>query len=167
MNKILVMGKFTIEKDHWRAIKMILKLEKGDTTKFTLVNKPDNHVLTKEEAQEYALVVTTQSNPLVLKNVKKVLGDVPLVKPYRNKNKELTHFMLLNEVVVDYKYELFEVGNKQKQKPHNKKRNNRPEKKVDNAQQVEVNENQKSLDEMLKVLDETPVQEKPKKRRNR
>jgi hypothetical protein len=165
MNKILVMGKFTVEKDHWRAIKMMLKLEKGDTTKFTLVNKPDNHVLTREEAQEYVLVITTQSNPLVLKNVKKVLGDVPLVKPYRNKNKELTHFMLLNEVVVDYKYELFEVGNKRKQKPHNKKRNNRPEKKEDNAQQVDANENQKSLDEMLKVLDETPVQEKPKKRR--
>lgn len=165
MNKILVMGKFTVEKDHWRAIKMILKLEKGDTTKFTLVNKPDNHVLTREEAQEYMLVITTQSNPLVLKNVKKVLGDVPLVKPYKNKNKELTHFMLLNEVVVDYKYELFEVGNKKKQKPHNKKRNFKAEKKEENTQQVEVNENQKSLDEMLKVLDETPVQEKPKKRR--
>lgn len=165
MNKILVMGKFTVEKDHWRAIKMILKLEKGDTTKFTLVNKPDNHVLTREEAQEYMLVITTQSNPLVLKNVKKVLGDVPLVKPYKNKNKELTHFMLLNEVVVDYKYELFEVGNKKKQKPHNKKRNFKAGKKEENTQQVEVNENQKSLDEMLKVLDETPVQEKPKKRR--
>lgn len=166
MNKILVMGKFTIEKDHWKAIKMILKLEKGDTTKFTLVNKPDNHVLTKEEVCEYVLVITTQSNPLVLKNVKKVLGDIPLVKPYKNKNKELTHFMLLNEVVVDYKYELFEVGNKRKQKPHNK--NNKFVKKENKAQQVENNDevnNQKSLDEMLKVLDETPVQEKPKKRR--
>ena len=89
MNKILVMGKFTIEKDHWRVLKAIMKLEKGDDTKFTLVNKPENYILTKEEVEEYVLVVTTQSNPLVLKNVKKVLGDKPLVKPYRNKNKDL------------------------------------------------------------------------------
>jgi len=165
MSKILVMGKFTIERDHWKAIKMILNLEKGDNTKFTLVNKPDNHVLTKEEAQEYVLVVTTQSNPLVLKNVKKVLGDIPLVKPYRNKNKQLTHFMLLNDIVVDYKYELFEVINKKKPNPHNKKKNNKQVKKENKTQQIEVNDNQKSLDEMLKVLEETPVQEKPKKRR--
>lgn len=165
MSKILVMGKFTIERDHWKAIKMILNLEKGDNTKFTLVNKPDNHVLTKEEAQEYVLVVTTQSNPLVLKNVKKVLGDIPLVKPYRNKNKQLTHFMLLNDIVVDYKYELFEVNNKKKPNPHNKKKNNKQVKKENKTQQIEVNDNQKSLDEMLKVLEETPVQEKPKKRR--
>lgn len=175
MNKILVMGKFTIEKDHWRAIKSVLKLEKGDNTKFTLVNKPDNYVLTKEEAQEYALVITTQSNPIVLKNVKKVLGDTPLVKPYRNKNKELTHFMLINDIVVDYNYELFEVtNNKGKQHRENKKRHldnknhkngNKPEKEVEVNQEVNKVEQELKLNEMLKVLDETPIQEKPRKRR--
>ena len=162
MNKILVMGKFTIEKDHWRVLKAIMKLEKGDDTKFTLVNKPENYILTKEEVEEYALVVTTQSNPLVLKNVKKVLGDKPLVKPYRNKNKDLTHFMLLNDIVVDYKYELFEVGNKRR---HNKGKNgNKNNMRKKEFRQKENVEEKVNVEEQ-KSLDETPVQEKPKKRR--
>lgn len=58
MSKILIMGKFTIEKSYWRALREILKLEKGE--KFQLVNKPENYILTKEEAKDYVLVLTTQ-----------------------------------------------------------------------------------------------------------
>ena len=157
-NKILVMGKFTIERHHWKSIKEILKLGKDDKVVFKLVNKPENHVLTKEEVAEYALVITTQTNAVVLRNVKKVLGDIPLVKPYKNKNKELTHFMVVNEVIVEYKYELFEINKHVPKKGPNAKNNKPAPKKV--APKKENN-----LDEMLKVLDENPAQEKPKKRR--
>lgn len=170
MNKILIMGKFTVEKHHWKAIKNVLKIDKTNDVKFSLVNKPDNYILTKGEVQEYVLVITTQSNPLVLKNIKKVLGDVPLLKPYKNKNKELTHFMVINEIVVDYKYELVELDKikpNQSSKKFNKKKDLKPKQEDD----VEVHkvEAHKSLDDMLKVLEETPYQEKPKskKRKNK
>lgn len=170
MNKILIMGKFTIEKEYWKVIKTILQLDRGDKTKFQLVNKPENYVLTKEEAKEYVLVITTQSNPLVLKNVIKVLGDVPLVKPYKNHQKELTHFMRLENVTVDYAYELYKLDNpvkmeedqkpvkKPRKKPYNK------EKQVERSDERNQEEREKKLDELLKNI-ETPVMEKPRKRR--
>ena len=120
--KILIMGKFTIEKDHWRVLKEIMGMDKDDKSRIELVNKPDNFILTTEAAKEYNMVITTQPNPIVLRNVKKVLGDVPLVKPYKNKNKELTHFMKVEEVKVEYKYELFDVKPPKKQKPNKKRK---------------------------------------------
>ena len=120
--KILIMGKFTIEKDHWRVLKEIMGMDKDDKSRIELVNKPDNFILTPETAKEYNMVITTQPNPIVLRNVKKVLGDIPLVKPYKNKNKELTHFMKVEEVKVEYKYELFDVKPPKKQKPNKKKK---------------------------------------------
>ena len=118
----LATGKFTIEKDHWRVLKEIMGMDKDDKSRIELVNKPDNFILTAETAKEYNMVITTQPNPIVLRNVKKVLGDVPLVKPYKNKNKELTHFMKVEEVKVEYKYELFDVKPPKKQKPNKKKK---------------------------------------------
>ena len=120
--KILIMGKFTIEKDHWRVLKEIMGMDKDDKSRIELVNKPDNFILTTETAKEYNMVITTQPNPIVLRNVKKVLGDIPLVKPYKNKNKELTHFMKVEEVKVEYKYELFDVKPPKKQKPNKKRK---------------------------------------------
>ena len=120
--KILIMGKFTIEKDHWRVLKEIMGVDKSDKSKIELVNKPDNFILTAETVKEYDMVITTQSNPIVLRNVKKVLGDVPLVKPYKNKNKELTHFMKVNEVKVEYKYDLYEVKPPKVKKPKMKRK---------------------------------------------
>ena len=69
--KILIMGKFTIEKDHWRVLKEIMGMDKDDKSRIELVNKPDNFILTAETAKEYNMVITTQPNPIVLRNVKK------------------------------------------------------------------------------------------------
>ena len=118
--KILVMGKFTIEKNHWHILKQIMGMKPDDRSRIEIVNKPENYILDPESVKEYNLVITTQPNPIVLKNVKKVLGDIPFVKPYKNKNKEITHFMKINEIVVEYKYDLFEINPKDKTK--NKKK---------------------------------------------
>lgn len=114
--KILIMGKFTIEKNHWYILKQIMGLKPDDKSKIEIVNKPENYIIDTESAKDYNLVITTQPNPIVLRNVKRVLGDIPLVKPYRNKNKEMTHFMKINDIVVEYKYDLFKVDGKDKNK---------------------------------------------------
>lgn len=114
--KILIMGKFTIEKNHWRVIKEMLNMKPDDRSKIELVNKPENFILDTESAKQYDMVITTQPNPIVLRNVKKVLGDIPLIKPYKNKNKELTHFMKINEVKVEYNYDLYDINPKDKKK---------------------------------------------------
>ena len=87
-----------------------------------VLNNIDSFFDMENFAKEYNMVITTQPNPIVLRNVKKVLGDIPLVKPYKNKNKELTHFMKVEEVKVEYKYELFDVKPPKKQKPNKKKK---------------------------------------------
>ena len=91
-------------------------LKPDDKSKIEIVNRPENYILDTESAKDYNLVITTQPNPIVLRNVKRVLGDIPLVKPYRNKNKEMTHFMKINDIVVEYKYDLFKVDSKDKNK---------------------------------------------------
>lgn len=117
--KILVMGKHTIEPNHWSPLKQLMGLEEGARIKISVVNKPLTHILTRDEIKQYDLILSLQNNPILLRRVWKMASDcnVPIVKPFRNKDKVLTHFMKVNEVVVDYKYELVKIDNSDKSKP--------------------------------------------------
>lgn len=109
-----------------------------------------------------------KSNPLILKNVKKVIGDIPLVKPYKNKKKELTHFMVLNNITVDYDYKLIKLNENNKPVTnHNNYKKIETTKKKDYDREKEEKrkkEQEERLNEMLKNI-ETPIIEKPRKRR--
>lgn len=123
--KILVMGKHTIEKNHWGPLKQLMGLPADDKTRINVVNKPLTHILTKDEIKEYDLILSLQNNPILLRRVWKMATDcnVPIVKPFKNKEKVLTHFMKVNEVIVDYKYELVKIDNSDKPKISNRRVN--------------------------------------------
>lgn len=116
--KILVMGKHTIEKNHWNPLKQLMGLSSEDRSKIVVVNKPLTHILTRDEIKEYDLILSLQNNPILLRRVWKMASDcnVPIVKPFRNKEKVLTHFMRVDEVIVDYKYELVKIDNSDRTK---------------------------------------------------
>lgn len=177
-NSIMIMGKFKIQRGCWKVIKEILGLKPEEQIKFEILNKPDNYVLNKEEAAKYDMIITTQTNPTVLKNVLNVAGDVPVVKPFKNNknNKQvITHLMRIEEIKIEYKYKLYEYdGAADFKNTHNKKGNKKPYKKF-NKPQTRNNDSGKRnedirkqqedrLNEMLKNL-ETPTMEKPRKRR--
>lgn len=123
--KILVMGKHTIEKNHWSPLKQLMGLPADSKEKITVINKPLTHILTRDEIKEYDLILSLQNNPILLRRVWKMASDcnVPIVKPFRNKEKVLTHFMKIDEILIDYKYELVKIDNGQKPKQVVKRKN--------------------------------------------
>ena len=138
--KILIMGKHTIERNQWGAIREFLGMNPDDKTKIEIVNVPLNHVITDEEAKQYNLVLSTQSNPIILRRVNEILKrcGITLIKPFKNSEGVLTHFMKINDVVVDYKYELVKLNidsekKKDVKKPFNKSNQNRNPKKFHNG----------------------------------
>ena len=177
-NSIMVMGKFKIQRGCWKVIKEILGLKPEEQIKFNIINKPDNYILKKDEAANLDLIITTQTNPTVLKNVFNAAGDVPVVKPFKNNkdNKQvITHLMRIEEIKIEYKYKLYEydgAADFKNNKTHNKgnkkpyKKFNKPQvKNNDNSNQEDIKKQQEErLNEMLKNL-ETPNLEKPRKKR--
>ena len=128
--KLLVMGKHTIEKNQWGPIREFLGMNPEDKTKIEIINVPLNHILTHEEVKQYSLVLSTQSNPIILRRVNEILkkANITLIKPFKNNEGVITHFMKINDVIVDYRYDLVKLNVSEKKQEVKKpfaKRNNK------------------------------------------
>lgn len=156
IKKILVMGEHTIDKNQESALRKILGMKPEDKFELEIINVPINHIITHEEVKQYKLVISTQSNPIVLRRVNTILkkNGVTLIKPFKNNEGVLTHFMKIDDVVVDYKYELVKLNdnseNKQEMKKPFKKEYQNKKPNVDRNRKPKVDQNRKPNKNMSK-----------------
>lgn len=142
IKKILVMGEHNIDNTQESALRKILGMKPEDKFELEIINVPINHIITHEEVKQYDLVISTQSNPIVLRRVNTILkkNGVTLIKPFKNNEGVLTHFMKIDDVIVDYKYELVKLNGDSENKQVTKK----PFKKVHQNKKPNVDRNIKS-----------------------
>lgn len=142
IKKILVMGEHTIDNNQESALRKILRIKPEDKFEMEIINVPLNHIITHEEVKQYSLVLSTQSNPIVLRRVNTILkkNGVTLIKPFKNNDGVLTHFMKIDDVIVDYKYELVRLNDNSENKQEMKK----PFKKVHQNRKPNIDRNRKS-----------------------
>ncbi|WP_304576760.1 hypothetical protein [Romboutsia ilealis] len=142
VKKILIMGKHTIERNQWGALRELLGLDPNGREKIEIVNVPLTHVITHEEVKNYNLILSIQSNPIVLRRVHEIASkaNVTLIKPFKNNEGVITHFMKVNEVVVEYKYDLVKLevleNNSEKRTERKPAHNKRPNNKFTNKNTV-------------------------------
>lgn len=99
MKKILMLGEVELT----GAQKDLLKQIVGIDGELEIEVKPIKTYIPKNII-EYAAVLTYQNNPHVLKNMKKRMKKVPLLKYYKNKEGVVTGFMEIKNITIKYDY---------------------------------------------------------------
>lgn len=99
MKKILMLGEVELTGAEKDLLKQILGIE-GE---LDIEVKPIKTYIPKNIA-DYAAVLTYQNNPHVLKNMKKRMKKVPLLKYYKNKEGVVTGFMEIKNITIKYNY---------------------------------------------------------------
>lgn len=99
MKKILMLGEVELTGAQKDLLKQILGID-GD---LEIEVKPIKTYIPKN-ITEYAAVLTYQNNPHVLKNMKKRMKKVPLLKYYKNKEGVVTGFMEIKNIIIKYDY---------------------------------------------------------------
>lgn len=106
MKKILMIGKVDVTKAEVDLLRKILGIEKDEQIEF---EAESIKTLIPENIEDYAAVLTYQNNPNVIKNMKKRMKNVPLLKYYKDKKGNRTGFMEIKNVIIKYEYDVHKL----------------------------------------------------------